>query len=40
MRRTKTDQEGEGREIAIPRRSKLRLVEALEACLEISGASG
>ena len=34
IRRSKTDQEGEGQEIAIPRGSRLRPVEAVQAWLE------
>ena len=37
IRRSKTDQEGEGQSIAIPRGSKLRPVEALEAWLAERG---
>lgn len=37
VRRSKTDQEGEGREIAIPRGSRLKPVEAIEAWLDTVG---
>lgn len=37
IRRSKTDQEGAGHEVAIPRGSKLKPVEAIRAWLDISG---
>lgn len=41
LRRSKTDQEGKGREIAVPFGSRLRAVEALDAWLSAAGiASG
>jgi site-specific recombinase XerD len=40
IRRSKTDQEGEGHQVAVPRGSKLKPVEALDAWLAASGISG
>jgi len=37
LRRSKTDQEGAGRTIAIPRDGKLKVVEALDAWLNVAG---
>lgn len=37
IRRSKTDQEGEGHEVAVPRGTKLRPVEALDLWLEAAG---
>ena len=37
IRRSKTDQEGQGAEVAMPRGSKLRPVEAVERWLELGG---
>jgi integrase len=40
IRRSKTDQEGAGQEIAIPRGARLRPVDALGAWLDAAGISG